>query len=81
MRDRFSYEEKQLAKGVLSKVARYRKSMSEDRVYRRIMDELQKDVARSPWWGWMQDQPRFETSVAEVQRMVWAALAIVEGAY
>jgi hypothetical protein len=28
----------------------------------------------------MQDQPRFETSVAEVQRMVWAALAIVEGA-
>jgi hypothetical protein len=79
MRDRFSYEEKRLARGVLSKVARYRKCMSETRVYRRVMDELQEDVARSPFWGWMRDQPRFETSVAEVQRMVWAALAIVEG--
>jgi hypothetical protein len=77
--DRFSIRDKRLAQEVLFNVARYRRDMDRHAVYRRIMDEMQTDISTCPLCDGPRNSPRFETGVAAVQRMVMAALAIVEG--
>jgi hypothetical protein len=75
---RFSISDTRLAWGVLLTVARYRRDMDGHAVYRRIMDELQEDIASYPMCEELSDLPHFETGSAAVQRMTLAALAIME---
>jgi hypothetical protein len=75
MQDRFTSEDKRLARGILQAVVRYRRKMSAHAVYRSLMHDMRTCVESCDV---LRDSLRIETGVAVVQRMIFAALAIVE---
>jgi hypothetical protein len=76
MQDQFGALDKRIASEILSAVTRCRQGMDDHDIYRQIMDEVQTQLANSDWCGTHRDSPLFESAIARIQRMVFAALAI-----
>jgi hypothetical protein len=76
MRDQFDAMDKRIASEILSAVTRCRRRMDDHDIYRQIMDEVQTQLVNSDWFGAHRASPLFESAIARIQRMVFAALAI-----